>query len=1516
MKRFIIKNMKYIFFLFLLVFTCLSQAQAQVDPKDLSRAVKERLLRVPEFSFIKEEADKLGVKVYLFGGTASAFGHYVRWDLERERGDKKYQKERFDYDFTNIYRGNQDLDIVVDGTVEQALDLKQILKEKYPHFVGDKKAWEIRLLRDQIEKKSALLNDPDFLNQHTDTNSTGMIAINDQGDDDDFVFRDLFSWDEEESAFLKDVSSARITFLYSKTHNETTRYKEGKNPPIFAAVRYLAKLAQYELKGIKEDLDLIKKIIKETDWSSVQNNSYVKYKLEEFGKKVLLNAPNLEYAWNLLEDTGLRKKLIEMDGNRIRDEGTLSWWMNKEPLRSKPIGLGRGRRAEEIFLNQMDESADNKNADKNGEIILSHETSDFKAYENITRSSRGEANVFISRRESVGESALLGDGFYTKLGFEGAKGTNLTIRFKLNLKAREESDFIYNRKGVVILKNKKAITLMQENINMTLKDFIKLILNEGIGEQDLGLIEKMKRKFKRKVFENNEIDEVVLYLMKPNVLKSIFKKSWILYLLPTMEKSKHFDLFLKKLVKNKKFHDELLKYFFSQEVSVQYEEQLDFIINNLESKTHLIEDVLSKEHWKSKHYLIDEIIKKGIENEIYVIAKYVLSKEHWKSKHYLIDEIIKKGIESEIYAIVKYVLSKKHWEFKHYLIDEIIKKGIEHGISAIIEFILPNKVNRKWFLQISELKDMYYDYWLVKYVLSQPIWKNNGDLITKILSNHHKNSIFNNIQRDLIDKIVELLMLPHWREHPNWYSWAEKLIENKEFSNRLPEFFLSQKESVQYEEQLNFIINNLESKELLIKYFFSRKHWKSKRSLIDVDEIIQEGKTDEIFAIIKYVLPNEVNRNWFLQISELEDGHYNSSLITYVLSQPIWKNNGDLITKFLSNHHKNSIFNNSQRDLINEIIEVLMLPHWREHPNWYFWAEKFIENKEFFNMLSETFLFEEESVQYEEQLNFIINNLESKALLIKYFVSREHWKSKRSLIDVDEIIQEGKRDEIFAIVKYILSYELNRNWFLQISELKDGYYDYWLVVYVLYQPIWRNNGDLITKILSNAHEHSNFYSRQDLIDGVVELLMLPHWRKDSNWYFWAEKLIKNKEFSNRLPEVFLSQEESVQYEEQLNFIINNLESKELLIKYFFSRKHWKSKRSLIDLDKIVQEGKRDEIFAIIKYVLPNEVNRNWFLQISELSSKYNDYNYWLVKYVLSQPIWKNNGDLITKLLENHYRKASIFNIRTSNDLTSINRIEIIELLMLPHWREHPEWHSWVEKILFPKNSPSGENQLQAHFIKMHLDLPHWNRQINIINRLLDNPSNIREMAFYVFNLPHMLDHPYLIKKAILKSKHKDDWVSLSKVFKNKGWEKFPEILVMLIQKGIDANNIKNNIAKILRLNYFIGYPKNTVDIIFESNIVRVLKLDHWKNHPDLIAFTGKENFTIQDIYLKSKEQDFLDFQNNRNNKNNKKISSKEDGVLYSDNEKLHSSNEEETLYSGEKPYSASGGERTCTVLLN
>jgi len=177
--------------------------QASVSPQDLENAVRLKIHHVPELVYIIEQANKLGFKAYLFGGTGAAFGHYVRWDLERQAGDTKYQKERFDYDFTSIYRANQDLDIVIDGTPEQAEALHKLLQETYPHMMGDKgkDGWEVRLLRAQKGDKLPLLNDFDFLNQNTDTNSTGLLALNPESEES--IFRDLFHWDLKGSEKLK-----------------------------------------------------------------------------------------------------------------------------------------------------------------------------------------------------------------------------------------------------------------------------------------------------------------------------------------------------------------------------------------------------------------------------------------------------------------------------------------------------------------------------------------------------------------------------------------------------------------------------------------------------------------------------------------------------------------------------------------------------------------------------------------------------------------------------------------------------------------------------------------------------------------------------------------------------------------------------------------------------------------------------------------------------------------------------------------------------------------------------------------------------------------------------------------------------------------------------------------------------------------------------------------------------------------------------------------------------------------
>jgi hypothetical protein len=205
-----------------------AEAKIQTEQKtaptiqELEQGISDRLKRVEEFRFIEQEATKLGVRAYLFGGTAAGYAHYVKWDLQREKGDSRFQKDRFDYDYTNIYRSTQDLDIVIDGNPDQANKLQQALQQKYPHLQGNKTAWEVRLLTQDMGDKQAILNNPDFMNQHTDSNSTGMIEIT-KPKNGEHVVRDVRDWNAKEPYFLKDVHDGMLHYYFSPLH-ETTKF--------------------------------------------------------------------------------------------------------------------------------------------------------------------------------------------------------------------------------------------------------------------------------------------------------------------------------------------------------------------------------------------------------------------------------------------------------------------------------------------------------------------------------------------------------------------------------------------------------------------------------------------------------------------------------------------------------------------------------------------------------------------------------------------------------------------------------------------------------------------------------------------------------------------------------------------------------------------------------------------------------------------------------------------------------------------------------------------------------------------------------------------------------------------------------------------------------------------------------------------------------------------------------------------------------------------------------------------
>src|SRR3989344_3555367 len=507
-------------------------------PKEFEEALADNITKVSEFAYILNEAEKLGVRAYMFGGTAAAYGHYVKWNLQRLKGDVRFQPDRFGFDYTDIFRSTQDADLVIDGPPEllekAAVKLEEILKEKFGHLQGSKSVWEVRFLKQNRGDKGAILNDYDFLNQHSDSNSTGLIEIT-RPDMYESVIRDSRDWEVKESFFEQDLLEGKLHFYYAKDHSKTKRAKEGINPEIFSVIRYLTKAFQYELAVAGEDLIKVKQIIDEFKPNSV-GSGYVNSWIEKNAKKLIQNAVNIEYAWNTLEELGLRKKLMAIKSD-TGTQDSLAWWLNREPLRSMPLQGKPGKTAKELKLD-----------------IVAHETNNFLAYESITRAHTGDPNVLISRNNAVGEAAAYGDGFYTKVGTTGARNTGFTIRFHLNPDAVEGIDFTRNGDFIVV-KNKNALKVNTESLKVnTLYYFELLAGRQQIQHSEKALLEKLKRRVAAQNGTIPEEDEKkIVSLVKEELQKSHGQVTDLLKEWFSLSIAKNYPEILEAVVKNKSF---------------------------------------------------------------------------------------------------------------------------------------------------------------------------------------------------------------------------------------------------------------------------------------------------------------------------------------------------------------------------------------------------------------------------------------------------------------------------------------------------------------------------------------------------------------------------------------------------------------------------------------------------------------------------------------------------------------------------------------------------------------------------------------------------------------------------------------------------------------------------------------------------------------------------------------------------------------------------------------------------
>jgi hypothetical protein len=882
-------------------------ASRQVQQEAFSRQIAERMERVPEFKYIREEAARMGAKAYLFGGTAAGYAHYVKWDMQREAGDSRFQPDRFDYDYTNIYRSTQDLDIVIDGPPEKAAELQAKLMTAYPHLQGSKTAWEVRLLRQDMGDKQALLNNPDFMNQHTDSNSTGMIEIT-KPSAGDAVVRDLRDWNSKSPYFLQDVLNGKIHYYFSPSHGSTAFAKQGRNPPIISVIRYLTKAFQYELEIRPDDLARIKKIIDDFKPNgSEMKNSYVKHWLlnKDNGRKLIQNAVNIEYAWDTLEKLDLRKKLIAIENNPDT-VGSLAWWMNKEPLRTYKVGANlrngrtiKGRTARELGLD-----------------IVAHETNNFLAYESITRAHTGDANVLISRNNTAGEAAVHGDGFYTRIGREGARGTGLTIRFHLSPEAREGIDFAKTG-DFVIVHNKAALRVIPESLNIDPVHFFEM-LSEGkdFSHSDLGLLEKLKRRNSQMAARLSPADREKL----TSIARQEFAKPHPNPLIVDMWMNFPFVL----------DHPDLISKLIDQ---------------NKLNMAWVAEQMLSRPEWRSDTELAVKLIESKSINPDWVIQA-LLPLPDWKERNEVIEKLFDNGIAAE--SIFNYLLSQPEWSNRPDFIKKLLDK---HAAASTIADIL---IQPEWGNH-PELVEKLFEYkninpeWLAQVLLQQPHWKQHPELIEKLIdqgtadahvaqyilsqpewSNRH-DLIKTLLKRGTADvAIANLLSQPQWENHP-------ELVEMLFESNKIdPQWYaqalLQQPHWKKHPQLVEKLIDQGTADKYVAQYILSQPEWSNRSDLIKA--ILKRGTADvEVATLLlqpqwenhpelieKLIESKNINPNWIAEIllqqphwkkhpqlveKLIDKGTADASVAQYILSQPEWSNRQDLIKKLIERGHGN-----------------------------------------------------------------------------------------------------------------------------------------------------------------------------------------------------------------------------------------------------------------------------------------------------------------------------------------------------------------------------------------------------------------------------------------------------------------------------------------------------------------------------------------------------------------------------------------------------------------------------------
>ncbi|MCH2533365.1 MAG: hypothetical protein MK008_02870 [Bdellovibrionales bacterium] len=252
--------------------------------------------------------------IYIYGGAAHQIVSAVHEYLERKKGNKRATGLPKSFS-RHLLSHISDVDIAVDATHEIRNNLVEELKEHFPEVVEGKTRWETVSLH--YENDRGIFENKNINQQNTDAISSGMIRVLPLNKKLSKKYPSLYDVRTKNTpdgksyldAFLKETNY----YFHSENHSETALAKAGKNPEIVSAVKYIANLARYELKGDVQSDDLVKKII--TDYlnsvteADLDRNSlhYILQRMNKILTKSLIESTKPSYAIDIYEKFNIPK---------------------------------------------------------------------------------------------------------------------------------------------------------------------------------------------------------------------------------------------------------------------------------------------------------------------------------------------------------------------------------------------------------------------------------------------------------------------------------------------------------------------------------------------------------------------------------------------------------------------------------------------------------------------------------------------------------------------------------------------------------------------------------------------------------------------------------------------------------------------------------------------------------------------------------------------------------------------------------------------------------------------------------------------------------------------------------------------------------------------------------------------------------------------------------------------------------------------------------------------------------